>query len=394
MGRTAVSVRRNIRGIRLYYFMWIGGGGLLIPFLGLFFRRQGLSGTQIGVLSTLGAIAGLLAAPVWGRWSDSAARPRRILQVALLATALTVMGLSGQRVFIRMAVIVSIQALVGAATEPLSDTLALSVTRGASGQGFGSVRLWGSLGWAVIVLAGGWLVERAGLFAGFVGYAATLVISALILSLVNPASPLEKRAAAEPRPSVRSIASSLLQDRAMVGLAVALMCVWLASDGLHRFEAIYLDQLGAGESLIGLANSLAAVIELPAMLWADRLVQRHGPGWMLRMALVLETATRAFVLAWPGIPSVFTLRAASGVSFSFYSVAMVVWIGKRAPAQQSATTLAFYAVTLRNLVQIIGAPLNGLAFDAFGAYWLYAIALSGSVLGWLTLRLSGSDNGL
>jgi len=112
------------------------------------------------------------------------------------------------------------------------------------------------------------------------------------------------------------------------------------------------------------------------------------------MALVLETATRAFVLAWPGIPSVFTLRAASGVSFSFYSVAMVVWIGKRAPAQQSATTLAFYAVTLRNLVQIIGAPLNGLAFDAFGAYWLYAIALSGSVLGWLTLRLSGSDNGL
>jgi hypothetical protein len=73
-------------------------------------------------------------------------------------------------------------------------------------------------------------------------------------------------------------------------------------------------------------------------------------------------------------------------------VATVVFISKRAPAQQSTTALALYTVTLRSLIQIVGAPLSGLAFDVFGAYSLYAIALGGSVLGWLALRLAAANH--
>lgn len=392
MPNVAAPVRRNLWGIRLHYFICIGGGGFLIPFVGLFFRRQGLSGTEIGLLSTMSAVAALLAAPLWGRWSDRAASRRRVLQVALVATALTVMALSQQRVFGWMALVVSVQALAGAGAEPLSDTLALDVTRGASQHGFGSVRVWGSLGWALIVSLGGWLVERTSLFVGFVGYAASLAVSALILELVNLAPSPARSGAAAPRTSVWSVARGLMQDPGLVGLAVALMIVWLSSDGLMRFEAIFLDQLGAGESLIGLANATAAVVELPAMFWADRLVKRLGPGPVLRMGLVLDALARGLVLAWPAVPAIFIRQAVAGMSFSFYSVAVVVFVSTHAPAQQSATALAFYAVTLRSLIQILGGPLNGLAFDAFGAYWLYAIGLGGNVLGWLALRFTMANH--
>ena len=53
----------------------------------------------------------------------------------------------------------------------LSNTAALQATDGEK-AGFGSVRLWGSLGWAAAAPVAGWLIERTGLFAPFAGYAA------------------------------------------------------------------------------------------------------------------------------------------------------------------------------------------------------------------------------
>jgi hypothetical protein len=51
--------------------------------------------------------------------------------------------------------------------------------------GFGSVRLWGSLGWAVTALLGGWLIERTGLFTMFAGYAISGFASIALLALLH-----------------------------------------------------------------------------------------------------------------------------------------------------------------------------------------------------------------
>jgi len=64
--------KRNLSILRSYYFLLGVGGGCLLPFLALFFKQQGLSGTQIGLLSTFAGLAALIAAPLWGRFSDSA----------------------------------------------------------------------------------------------------------------------------------------------------------------------------------------------------------------------------------------------------------------------------------------------------------------------------------
>jgi len=67
---------RNLSILRFYYLLLGIGGGFLSPFISLFYKQQGLSGTQIGLLATFAGMAALLAAPLWGRLSDAAARPR------------------------------------------------------------------------------------------------------------------------------------------------------------------------------------------------------------------------------------------------------------------------------------------------------------------------------
>ncbi len=80
-----------------------GAGGFSIPFMGLFYLRHGFSGTQIGLLSTVAALAALLAAPQWERWSDRSSDPRRLLQAALLGSAIVYLLISQQNLFLWLA---------------------------------------------------------------------------------------------------------------------------------------------------------------------------------------------------------------------------------------------------------------------------------------------------
>lgn len=380
--------RVDLWRIRLYYFVWTGGGGVLYPFISLFYVQNGLSGTEIGLLATVSSVIALLAAPLWGRWSDNVPRPRRLLQGSLLGSALCMLWLSAQTRFFWMAAIIGLAALVSAAVEPLSDTLALAITHGDEKSGFGSVRLWGSLGWAIAAPASGWIIERASLKSAFWGYAILTGVSIAILSLMRTESSRGRQSAPDSRPAMQVIVGELLRDRAMIGLGIALAIMWLSNAGRHQFESIYLNQLGAAESVIGLVNTVGALVELPAMLWADRLLRRRGSDWVLRAALILEIVGMACVLAVPSVPVIFIMRLFAGVGFSLYTVATLAFITERAPGQQSATALALYTVTLHGIVSITSGPLSGLAFDTFGAYWLYAIALGGNALAWLTLRLA------
>jgi MFS family permease len=163
--------------------------------------------------------------------------------------------------------------------------------------------------------------------------------------------------------------------------------------GQNQFESIFLQQLGANESIIGLVSTIGAVIELGGMLLADRLVRKHGPGRVLGLSMLLKVVGLSLVLIHPSILSICAARALSGIHFSLYSVSSVAYAAEGAPAGQASTVLAIYFVTLRGLVILIAAPLGGALFDLFGAYWLYAFSLGGNLLGWFILRISGRSRG-
>ncbi len=186
-------------GIRVYYFIYIGGFGCLWPFMTLFYVRQGLTGTQIGILGSIGALVGLLAAPLWGRWGDRATSPHRLLQISLLTSMILMMVVSQQPAFLWIAVLIGQNEFMTAGSEPLSTVLALRPAGSRSNTGFGSIRLWGSLGWGIIVFVSGWVIERIGIFSAFVVFGLSMTASALVLGILY--SPEEKRKGTKgPRP--------------------------------------------------------------------------------------------------------------------------------------------------------------------------------------------------
>lgn len=376
-------MNRNLAFIRLYYLFWLGASGFIYPFISLFYKQQGLSGTQMGLLGTIGSLIGLVSAPLIGRLSDNVSHPRRVLQFCLIASAVLFLILSQQSVFLWIAVVVAFEALIGAPSYPLSDAQALSVA-GHQKEGYGSIRLWGSLGWAITAFIGGWIVERSGLVSVFIGYAIAYGLCALMLAAITTPPSLTPKND-EPRPRLREVLGALVSDRALIGLAFAFAIFWLTSNGRQQFEPLYMQHLGASERVIGLAYTYPALIEIPIMLWADRLMRKYGAARLLTSALLIEGLVMSIIVIYPSLASILFMRLASSLYYSFYAIASIAYASERAPAGQSATVLSLYFVTLGSTISLVASPVSGMIFDRFGAYPLYAIAMLGAFAAWLIL---------
>ncbi len=59
-------------------------------------------------------------------------------------------------------------------------------------------------------------------------------------------------------------------------MALALAVSDPVQDGVRSFENIYLENLGVQAGMIGLANMLSALTEVPFMSYADRVIHKFG----------------------------------------------------------------------------------------------------------------------
>jgi len=383
------SSPRDLRLIRLYYFLWIGAGGFLSPFVTLFYKSRGLSGTEIGLLTTFTAVTSMLAAPIWGRRGDASRQPRRLIMLALLGSACFALLRGLQTPFWSISLFIVLDGLIGSGAGALSNVQALAVTHGEK-SGFGSIRLWGSLGWALVTPVAGVLIQSLGLYIPFVGYAAMLGAATFVLVFM--------RGPARPNPSARAIALApagetirvLVRSRTLVGMAAAFIIVWITTLGRSQFETLYMNRLGAQAGLIGAANTVSALFEVPFMLLADRLVHRQGPGRILRASMLVQAASFLPVVLFPAIPSFFVTRILGSIALSLNAPAYYNFLVSRAPQDKGGTTVSLFDVTLRNGVSLLAAPLAGSLFDLLGPYWLYVIGLGGCLAAWSILQTTAA----
>ena len=134
-----------------------------LPFFVLWLRDRGFSPSEIGVILSSSALVGVIAAPVWSSVADRRAGTVRTLQVAFVSAAVLAIAL----------------ALTGSAflavagrrrrASPCRPGAAQTATdrrpRGAhrsarrACNGYGSFRLWASVGWGVGAIAFGALFQ-------------------------------------------------------------------------------------------------------------------------------------------------------------------------------------------------------------------------------------------
>lgn len=385
------QLNRDLIFARAYYFAFMGGWGFVLPFINLFYVSLGLTGAQIGAVGSVSAIVGLVVSPIIVSEIKKRPQARGILQASLMLAALGYFLLGQQTVFLAILVIVFFQSLVGAGIMPASDAMAVHVSEEA-GTGYGSVRVWASVGWILVVPVSGWLIERFGFKLGFLGVSLMWLTAALLTLLIQPRYFVRPQLAGQPKSNLRTAFRQITRDRTLLGYAIALVFIGFLNNGVLQFENVFLSQLGASKVLISFAGILSAVVELPFMVYTDRYVRRVGAHRVMLFAITMLFLQRAAVLLFPAIATIMIVRFIGGVSFSFMTIGSVFLISSRTDPSETGTVLAIYTVTLAGLVSVLAAPISGTFFDAIGARWLYALSAAGYAIGFLSMWLTRARN--
>ncbi len=380
------SPAARVWGARALQAAFNGSAAFVVPFLGLFYQRAGLSGLEIGILAALGALTALSTAPLWGTLADRSARPVRALQIALIGTAVGVLFLGRQTTFTGIAIGTALFTACLSGAWPLVDLISFAQVRG-SRTGFGAVRLGGSLGWSAVVWPAGWWLERAGLGPGFLAASAAFLLTAALASRLRMPGQDDVSAALGP-----GFFHALGKAPPLLLMAAGLLIFGVGFTGPKQFMAIYIHDLGGSEGLVGLASGLGAFFEWPFMLLADRLTDRHRPRIVLRLGLLTFAIGWAVAALAPDAVWYLPARIIVSAAYSFYIVGLISTVSRRMPFDAAATAIAFFTVTLPAIADLAGGPIAGWSYDWGGGRALHWVSAGLGLLACaLMLRLPPAD---
>jgi MFS transporter, PPP family, 3-phenylpropionic acid transporter len=369
----------------LYYLVFWGGVGIYMPFVNVYFVQLGLTGRQIGLLATLFPLMTLLFALPLSALADRRRWRIRMLKVALLAFALTLLLMGRPNNFATLVPLMLLLALFFSPIISISDSLIAGMAA-RHRLNYGAMRMWGSFAFASMALVGGTLWQRLGFSPMFI------VGSLLFIPVIFVADLLEEEppAAGQARRPLRELG----RDPGLLVLLLAGFLVGIAMGMAIVFEGVYMAYLGGGQFLVGMLFAAVAFSELPTMQYSG-LIARYlrGPKTLLLSYALMSTAYAGYSLA--GTPAVLlALGAVKGLGFGLFYVSTVRLVNARAPREWSSTVQSLLTAGMFGLAPLLAGPLAGTIYDTIRPQAVFVagsiavalaalVVMTAAVRGWL-----------
>ncbi len=364
-----------------FYFAFFGALAAWLPFLAVYFHHLGLSGPQIGLLSALQPAAGFLLAAPMASLADRRGWHLPMLSFCSVGMGLSMLLVMTARSFLVLLPVMALFAAFYSPIIPLADSTAAAMAS-RHRVGYGSMRLWGSLSYALMAAICGFLWLRFSYRAMFPTAAAIYLVLAW---LSRGLEEVER----EPRAARRIPWGEMIRNRTLVVLLASTFIVGAALGVDMTFTGIYMTHLGGGAELVGIMFGLSAMFELPAMRSSAPLVQRLGGRTTLLIAYAcFATAYLGYAvspLPWVMIGfSVFR-----GLGFGLFYATTVHLIHDLAPRAWGSTLQGIMNALAFGLAQLISRPAGGAIYDSLGPSATYLAAGLTVVLGAAVLGSAG-----
>ena len=365
----------------LFFFAYYGYVGVFSPYASLYFADRGLSATQIGILMSLMQVMRIFGPNVWGWVADQSRRRVLVLRLTSVAAALTFCGMFvGQSFMFFFALMVTVN-LFTSAQGPISEALMLSSMRGDLTH-YGRVRLWGSVGFIVLVTLSGYALDWQGIeLMPWIALLMLVMVTSVTFSLHE--EPATQHA--QPSNSVRE----LLSRKSVLSFFASTFLMIAAHSSLYVYYSLYLSDMGYSKSVIGLMWSLGVIAEILFFFYQAPLFRRFGVRKLMLFSLGIAVI-RFLMIGW-GAQSLAVLLVAQvlhAATFGVHHSASVATLQRWFAGSLQARGQALYISISYGLGGTVGGLLLSACWDTFGARWVYVLAAIMSFLGLIAAQLS------
>jgi MFS transporter, PPP family, 3-phenylpropionic acid transporter len=360
-----------------FWFLYLGALGILFPFFSLYLSgNAGLTATEVGIVVTMSPLVALVAPTAWGQIADRSRSRVRVLASATLGTAACTAALAWLAGFW--------QLLLGAAALAVFSTgvvpLIISATLASLGeQGlyrFGLVRVWGTVGFFVVVVLFPPALHRwqralglpaapvgssePGLAAMFLVAAALMLASVLVtLSLPDPV---------EIGPSARRADwRELHRHPPFVRALLFSFAAYLFLQGPMSLFPVYLRARGGGLDALSHMWILMLLPEIPLVALSGAGARRIGARGLLAGG-VAAGGVRWLVCGLTADPrAIYAVQCLHGVMVAGVGIGGALYVESTVPSRLRSTGQGLNAMAGAGVGAILSNVAAGWLIDHGGA---------------------------
>lgn len=375
------SARGKTRTLGAYYFFFFVAFGALYPMLPLFLREQGMSGQQIGIITGIGPVMTVLFQPLWGMIVDRWQAQRLVLFGTLgIAALLSVLypQVDGYLLFLTL---FAGMAMFHSSGVPILDSISLRTVQQYGGD-YGSLRLWGAIGFAVASWFAGKMADLSGLQSIFYVYAGAMVACVLLTRALPKDSNQMKF-------ELRKGLGKLVRLPRFLVFLFGTFLIFGTIQANNSYYSIFFTAIGGNVAGVGLSFLIAAGSEAPVMRFAGRAIQRTGLTWALVISGLISALRWLFYGYEPSPTLVMSLLFVQGLSTGLYLPAAAQFVRENTPEEIRVTALGIYSAIGNGLGSMAGTMVGGLLLDSvgiFGTYTVFGVASLVGVAAMLSLR--------
>jgi PPP family 3-phenylpropionic acid transporter len=363
-----------------YYFFYFAFIGAFSPYFGLYLQSLNFSAWDIGLLMSQMQLMRLFGPNLWGWLADHFGRRLAIIRLA------AAIGLAGFTAFFwldklpGMLLAMAILAFFWSAALPLVETLTFDHLREERGR-YSRIRLWGSIGFIVAVMATGALLDSTSP-VGVLWVCWAILTGILLYAMTLPEAP--------PVPHARDAQAigEILRQPKVIALMAACFAMSAAHGAFYVFYSIHLDANGYTKTEVGLLWSLGVVAEIVVFMFMARLSRMYSLRAIL-LACFAAAVVRFLLMGW-GVESAATMifvQLLHGLTFGAYHAASIAAVNHWFPGRAQGRGQALYSSLSFGAGGLLGALVSGRTWEVLGAGWTFTLsslfALAGFVLVWL-----------
>lgn len=368
--------------------------GIHIPYLPLWLEWRGLSGAEIGIVTSLPYFLRIAFTPSVAFAADRLQDHRRVILALAWSVLALALLLSQSHGFWPILVVSGLLAITTWTIMPLTETVAIAGVR--RGLDYGRMRLWGSLTFIAASFFGGAIVDAHGRDAGIwliVAGAGATIAAAYMLPRRDT---LQPRAAETPagRPPAtargidRRTVLRLARDVRFLLFLAAVGTVMASHAAFYTFGSIIWQSQGLSPAWIGTLWAIGVLTEIALFAWSAPFVERLGAMGLLVAGAVAAVARWAAMAFDPPLAALVPLQMLHGLTYGAAHLGAIHFIGRAVPDAAGGTAQALYSSIAAGIFHGGATILSGLLYVPFGSgtYWAMAAISATGLAAALVLR--------
>jgi PPP family 3-phenylpropionic acid transporter len=348
-----------------FNFLLFAAVASVVPFLVLYYQELGFTGAQIGLLTGITPLITFFIAPLWSGIADTTGKHRFIMSIAILGVVATLFIYPFLYTFLAVLLIAIILNFFSAPIVPFADSATMFMLADKK-ELYGRIRLGGTIGYGVAATIAGGLVQNYSLKIAFWGSAILL-----ILGLIVSQKLVYGRTKAD-NPRWGGFRNMLAKPRWLLFLILAFVG-GVAMAAFNNYFFPYLKEVGASETMMGLALTIGTISEVPVLFYGNKLIHKFKAYGLLIVSMIV-TGLRLILFAIAGTTMlVLFIQIISGLTFPAFWIAGVSFAEENAPPGMHTTAQGLFSAMVMGIGTAAGGFLGGLLLGSIGGRDLYLI---------------------